>query len=87
MRRIIEGKPAEPMNPDAHKILKAMRIYLGMSQTETAKKVGISLCVYSKYENVSGFRSASLLTLPRRPWKPVFSAMILFRTSCAIGNA
>ena len=54
MRRKIEGKPAEQINPDAHKIVKAMRIYLGMSQAEAAKKAGISEAVYQKYENCPG---------------------------------
>ena len=39
---------------DAHKIIKAMRLYLGMTQKEAAKKCGISLCVYQKYENIPG---------------------------------
>ena len=39
---------------DAHKIIKAMRFYLGMTQEEAAKRCGISLCVYQKYENIPG---------------------------------
>ncbi len=33
---------------DEHKIVKAMRIYLGMTQPEVAKKAGISVGVYYK---------------------------------------
>jgi transcriptional regulator with XRE-family HTH domain len=39
---------------EAHKIVKAMRIYLGMTQEEAARKIGISFGVYAKYENVPG---------------------------------
>ena len=39
---------------EPHRIVKAMRIYLGMTQPEVAKKSGISVGVYSKYENVPG---------------------------------
>ena len=39
---------------EAHKIVKAMRIYLGMTQEEAARKIGISQSVYAKYENVPG---------------------------------
>lgn len=39
---------------DEHKIVKAMRIYLGMTQPEVARKVGISVGVYWKYENAPG---------------------------------
>ena len=39
---------------EAHKIVKAMRIYLGMSQEEAARKIGIPFSVYAKYENVPG---------------------------------
>ena len=40
---------------EGHKIIKAMRIYLGMSQREAAEKLGIYLSVYQKYENIPGF--------------------------------
>ena len=39
---------------EGNKIIKAMRIYLGMSQAEAAQKVGISEDVYQKYENFPG---------------------------------
>ena len=39
---------------EAHKMVKAMRIYLGMTQEEAARKIGISFGVYAKYENVPG---------------------------------
>ncbi|MGB4093772.1 MAG: helix-turn-helix transcriptional regulator [Ruminococcus flavefaciens] len=39
---------------EGHKIIKAMRIYLGMSQREAAEKLGIYLSVYQKYENIPG---------------------------------
>ena len=39
---------------DENKIIKAMRIYLGMTQAEAAKKVGITEDVYQKYENRPG---------------------------------
>jgi len=37
---------------NAHKIVKAMRLYLGMTQAEAAKAVGLPLCVYANYENI-----------------------------------
>jgi len=40
---------------EGHKIIKAMRIYLGMSQREAADKLGIYLSVYQKYENIPGY--------------------------------
>ena len=40
---------------EANKIVKAMRIYLGLTQAETAKMVGISEDVYQNYENRPGF--------------------------------
>lgn len=43
-----------PKKTEAHKIVKAMRIYLGMTQAEAAKKVGISLDAYVNYENIPG---------------------------------
>ena len=39
---------------EENKIIKAMRIYLGMSQAEAAHKCGIPLSIYAKYENISG---------------------------------
>ena len=39
---------------EAHKMVKAMRIYLGMTQAEAAKKFGLPLSVYAKYENIPG---------------------------------
>ena len=39
---------------EAHRIVKAMRIYLGMTQEEAARKIGISFQIYAKYENVPG---------------------------------
>ena len=39
---------------EGHKIIKAMRIYLGMSQREVAEKLGMYLSVYQKYENIPG---------------------------------
>jgi transcriptional regulator with XRE-family HTH domain len=40
---------------EANKIVKAMRIYLGLTQAEAAKMVGISEKVYQNYENRPGF--------------------------------
>ena len=40
---------------EANKIVKAMRIYLGLTQAEAAKMVGIPLSIYAKYENIPGF--------------------------------
>ena len=40
---------------EANKIVKAMRIYLGLTQAEAAKKFGIPLSIYAKYENIPGF--------------------------------
>lgn len=40
---------------EGHRIIKAMRIYLGMSQREAAEKLGIYLSVYQKYENIPGY--------------------------------
>ena len=37
---------------EANKIVKAMRIYLGLTQAEAAKKFGIPLSIYAKYENI-----------------------------------
>ena len=34
---------------EGHRIIKAMRLYLGMSQREAAEKLGIYLSVYQKY--------------------------------------
>ena len=39
---------------EANKIVKAMRIYLGLTQAEAAKKFGIPLSIYAKYENIPG---------------------------------
>ena len=43
-----------PKEMEAHKIVKAMRIYLGMTQAEAAIKVGVPLSVYARYENIPG---------------------------------
>lgn len=40
---------------EANKIVKAMRIYLGLTQAEAARKFGIPLSVYARYENNPGF--------------------------------
>ncbi len=40
---------------EGHKIIKAMRLYLGMSQREAAEKLGIYLSVYQKFENIPGY--------------------------------
>ena len=40
---------------EGHRIIKAMRLYLGMSQREAADKLGIYLSVYQKYENIPGY--------------------------------
>ena len=40
---------------EGHLIIKAMRLYLGMSQRELAEKLGIYLSVYQKYENIPGY--------------------------------
>ena len=40
---------------EGHRIIKAMRLYLGMSQREAAEKLGIYLSVYQKYENIPGY--------------------------------
>lgn len=39
---------------EAHLIIKAMRIYLGMTQPEIAKKAGISYGLYYQYESSPG---------------------------------
>ncbi len=38
MRRAIDYDDAASKNTEAHKVIKAMRIYLGLSQEEVAKK-------------------------------------------------
>lgn len=40
MRRAIDFDAATSKNTEAHKVIKAMRIYLGLSQEEVAKKPG-----------------------------------------------
>jgi len=40
---------------EGHKIVKAMRIYLGMTQADAADKVGITLKAYQRYENIDGY--------------------------------
>ena len=54
MSRKKEDAVISPNEEDAHMIVKAMRIYLGMTQPEVAKKVGVSVGVYLKYENDPG---------------------------------
>ncbi len=55
MRRAIDFDAAASKNTEAHKVIKAMRIYLGLSQEEVAKKAGISHLVYSRYEKEVGY--------------------------------
>ena len=50
MSRKKEDAVISPNEAEAHMIVKAMRIYLGMTQPEVAKKVGISASTYSSYE-------------------------------------
>lgn len=40
---------------EGNKIIKAMRIHLGMTQTEAAEKIGILLEDYQKYEDCDGY--------------------------------
>lgn len=39
---------------EAHLIIKAMRIYLGMTQQEIANKVGIAYGLYNEFKNLPG---------------------------------
>ena len=55
MRRAIDFDAAASKNTEAHKVIKAMRIYLGLSQEEVAKKAGISHLVYYRYEKEAGY--------------------------------
>ena len=55
MRRAIDYDAAASKNTEAHKVIKAMRIYLGLSQEEVAKKAGISHLVYYRYEKEAGY--------------------------------
>ena len=43
MRRAIDYDAAASKNTESHKVIKAMRIYLGLSQEEVAKKAGYIL--------------------------------------------
>ncbi len=54
MSRRKEDAVVSPNEAEAHMIVKAMRIYLGLTQPEVAKKVGITASTYSSYENASG---------------------------------
>ena len=54
MSRKKEDAVVSPNEAEAHMIVKAMRLYLGMTQPEVAKKVGVSVGVYLKYENDPG---------------------------------
>lgn len=54
MSRKKEDAVVSPNEAEAHMIVKAMRIYLGLTQPEVAKKVGISASTYSSYENAPG---------------------------------
>ena len=54
MSRKKEDAVISPNEAEAHMIVKAMRLYLGMTQPEVAKKVGVSVGVYLKYENDPG---------------------------------
>ena len=40
---------------EGHLIIKAMRLYLGMSQKEVAEKLGLYLSFYQKHEIIPGF--------------------------------
>ena len=55
MRRAIDFDAAASKNTEAHMVIKAMRIYLGLSQEEVAKKAGISHLVYYRYEKEAGY--------------------------------
>lgn len=54
MRRTKECDAPALEKMEAHKVIKAMRIYLGLSQEEIAKKAGISHLLYHRYENEEG---------------------------------
>ena len=40
---------------EGHLIIKAMRLYLGLSQREVAEKLGLGLSFYQKHENIPGY--------------------------------
>ena len=50
-----EDTAAAQAEMEAHKIIKAMRLYLGMTQEELARKAGISPGLYFRYEKVPGY--------------------------------
>ncbi len=54
MSRKKEDAIVSPNESEAHMIVKAMRIYLGITQSEVAEKVGISASTYTSYENTPG---------------------------------
>lgn len=54
MSRKKEDAVVSPNKTEAHMIVKAMRIYLGMTQPEVAGKAGISVSTYACYENAPG---------------------------------
>lgn len=52
-----EDTAAAQAEMEAHKIIKAMRLYLGMTQEELARKAGISPGLYFRYEKVPDISS------------------------------
>ncbi len=54
MRRANDCYDTELKKIEGHKVIKAMRLYLGYTQEKVAKKAGISPELYWSYENVPG---------------------------------
>ncbi len=55
MRQVNECDAASQRGMEGHKIIKAMRLYLDLSQKVVAKKSGITTNTYWKYETQPGF--------------------------------
>ena len=55
MRQVNECAAASQRGMEGHKIIKAMRLYLGFSQEVVAKRSGITTNTYWKYETQPGF--------------------------------
>ena len=55
MRQVNECAAASQRGMEGHKIIKAMRLYLGLSQKVVAKRTGIATETYSSYEKKNGY--------------------------------
>ena len=51
---VSDGHVRQKRKTEGNRIIKAMRLYLGMSQAEAAKKIGMAFSVYARYENIVG---------------------------------